>query len=317
MAHRSSAGRVLVTGCSGFTGRYVAAELAQAGYAVIDAEAMGSPLSAEALAPFDLTRPESVRAVVSASRPDYVIHLAALSFVGHGDAAAFYAVNTVGTANLLDAITTERLPLQRVVIASSANVYGNATVEPITEATPPAPVNHYAASKLAMEHMARTYADRVPIVLTRPFNYTGVGQAESFLVPKLVSHFAERRPLVELGNLDVVRDFSDVRAMAQAYVRLLSADVPDGVTNLCSGVGHSLRWVLAQLRELSGHALEVRVNPDFVRASEVHRLVGSRVRMEAALGSFPFQDFRETLAWMLEQRAAGAATAATAPHARA
>ena len=90
MASRSDAGRVLVTGCTGFTGRYVAAALDEAGYAVIDAEAAGSP--------FDLTQPASIAAVLQAARPDYVIHLAALSFVGLKDATAFYAVNTVGTA---------------------------------------------------------------------------------------------------------------------------------------------------------------------------------------------------------------------------
>lgn len=287
---------MLVTGCSGFTGRFVAAALAQSGHTVIDAEGAGTG--------FDLTQPTTVSAVIREVRPDYLIHLAAMSFVGHGDAAAFYAVNTVGTSNLLEAILAEGIRPRRVVIASSANVYGNADVEPITESTPLAPVNHYAASKLAMEHIARSYSDRLPIVMTRPFNYTGVGQAESFLVPKLVAHFAERRPFVELGNLDVVRDFSDVRAVAQAYALLLRAEVPEAVTNLCSGVGRSLRWVLQQLRELSGHDLEVRVNPAFVRASEVHRLVGSRSRMESALGTLPFQDFRATLAWMLEHRIA-------------
>jgi nucleoside-diphosphate-sugar epimerase len=290
---------VLVTGCSGFTGRYVVEALMQAGHSVIDAEGAGTR--------FDLTQPTTVSAVIRAARPEYVVHLAAVSFVGHGDAAAFYAVNTVGTANLLEAILAEGVDPRRVVIASSANVYGNANVEPIMESTPLAPVNHYAASKLAMEHVARIYSDRLPLVFTRPFNYTGVGQAESFLVPKLVAHFADRKPFVELGNLDVVRDFSDVRAVAQAYLRLLSAEVPEAVTNLCSGVGRSLRWVLQQLRELSGHDLEVRVNPAFVRASEVHRLVGSRSRMEATLGSLPFQDFRATLAWMLEHRGDGLA----------
>jgi len=297
-----AARRVLVTGCSGFTGRYVVEALVEAGHTVIDAEGAGSR--------FDLTQPTTVSAAIRAARPDYVIHLAAVSFVGHGDAAAFYAVNTVGTANLLEAILAEGIEPRRVVVASSANVYGNADAEPILESTPLAPVNHYAASKLAMEHIARSYSDRLPIVLTRPFNYTGVGQAESFLVPKLVAHFAERRSFVELGNLDVVRDFSDVRAVAQAYLRLLGAEeVPEAITNLCSGVGRSLRWVLQQLRELSGHDLEVRVNPAFVRASEVHRLVGSRSRMEAALGSLPFQDFRATLAWMLEERTTGAKVA--------
>ncbi len=148
--------------------------------------------------------------------------------------------------------------------------------------------------------MVRTYADRLPIVLTRPFNYTGVGQTGNFLIPKLVTHFAQRRSHVELGNLDVVRDFSDVRSVAHAYLRLLTADVPDGVINLCSGIGRSLRWVLDQLTELSGHELEVRVNPEFVRSNEVHRLVGSSRRMEHALGSLPYRNFRDTLAWMLQ-----------------
>ena len=292
MASRSEERRVLVTGCAGFTGRYVAKALADAGHAVVDAEGIDPS--------FDLTKPDQVASVVRSVQPQYVIHLAAVSFVAHGDAAALYAVNAVGTTNLLDAILAAGIQPRRIVIASSANVYGNAAVEPISEVTPLEPVNHYAASKLAMEAMVRTYADRLPVVITRPFNYTGVGQAGHFLVPKLVAHFAQRRPFVELGNLDVVRDFSDVRMIAQAYLRLLTAEVPEGVTNLCSGVGRSLRWVIEQLTELSGYELEVRVNPEFVRASEVHRLIGSSSRMESALGTLPFRDFRETLAWMLD-----------------
>lgn len=285
--------RVLVTGGSGFTGRYVGAALRAAGHEFMDAEAAGHR--------FDLTQPATIADVLSAVRPDAVVHLAARSFVGDSDAMGFYAVNTVGTVNLLDALIAARLDLARVVVASSANVYGNATVEPITESTPAAPVNHYAASKLAMEAMVRSYADRLPIVVTRPFNYTGVGQGVQFLIPKLVAHFSQRRPVIELGNLDVVRDFSDVRRIAEAYVRLLTAQVPGAVSNLCSGVGRSLRWVLDQLRELSGHDLDVRVNPAFVRASEVHRLVGSSATMEAALGRLPYGDFRDTLAWMLAE----------------
>jgi nucleoside-diphosphate-sugar epimerase len=291
VASPSEAGRVLLTGASGFTGKYVESALREAGHEVIDAEATG--------ARFDLTDPAAVTAVVRAAAPDYVIHLAALSFVAHSDAAAFYAVNTVGTTHLLDALLGAGRPLRRVVVASSANIYGNAQVEPIGEDTPPAPVNHYAASKLAMEHMVRTYADRLPVVMTRPFNYTGPGQPEHFLVPKLVAHFARRAPSIELGNLDVVRDFSDVRTVAQAYVRLLNAEVESGVLNLCSGTGRSLRWVLEQLTALSAHTLEVKVNPAFVRASEVHRLVGSAARMRRSLGDLPHSDFRDTLGWML------------------
>ncbi len=294
MASRSDAGRVLVTGCSGFTGHYIAERLASSGFEVFDPEADGRT--------FDLARPETLAPVIEEARPDFVIHLAALSFVAHEDASGFYRVNTVGTTNLLDALLAGGRPLRRIIVASSANVYGNSVADPITETTPPAPVNHYAASKLAMEHLVATYADRLPLSVTRPFNYTGVGQARHFLIPKLVEHFAERRPVIELGNTDVVRDFSDVRAVAEAYARLLTVASPPSVVNLCSGMGHSLRGILELLAQLSGHRIDVRVNPAFVRASEVHRLVGSRDRLRAALGELPYQDFAETLAWMLEAR---------------
>jgi nucleoside-diphosphate-sugar epimerase len=286
-----------VTGCSGFTGRYVAERLKAAGYDVVDPDQQD--------AGFDLTRPQSLAPAIEAARPDHVIHLAALTFVGHADADAFYRVNAVGTTNLLDALLATGVPPRRVILASSANVYGNAADDPISERTPPAPVNHYAASKLAMEHLAATYADRLSIVITRPFNYTGAGQGRQFLIPKLVEHFAERRPVIELGNLDVVRDFSDVRAVAEAYVRLLAVERAPAVVNVCSGSGRSLRDILADLAELSGHALEVRVNPVFVRATEVHRLVGSPDRLHAAVGELPFRQFRETLDWMLSAHAAG------------
>jgi GDP-6-deoxy-D-talose 4-dehydrogenase len=291
VASRSEAGRVLITGCSGFTGRYVAQRLSASGYGIFDPEADGRT--------FDLTESTTLPQIIEEAQPDYVIHLAALSFVAHADSSAFYRVNTLGTTNLLDALLASQRPLRRVIVASSANVYGNATADPITEATPPGPVNHYAASKLAMEHMAATYADRLPLTITRPFNYTGVGQARQFIIPKLVEHFADRRPVIELGNLDVIREFSDVRAVAEAYARLLTVEAPPPVVNICSGVGHSLREILADLAELSGHRLEVRVNPAFVRANEVVRLVGSPDRLRATVGELPFQDFRATLEWML------------------
>ena len=146
----------------------------------------------------DLTEPEAVTAEVLRVAPDYVVHLAAISFVAHHDQLALYGVNVFGTLNLLEALA--RLPVspRRVLIASSANVYGNALVSPISEDMPPAPVNHYAASKLVMEHLARTYSDRLRIMIVRPFNYTGVGHSLDFLIPKLVDHFAKRAAQIEL-----------------------------------------------------------------------------------------------------------------------
>jgi nucleoside-diphosphate-sugar epimerase len=186
-----------------------------------------------------------------------------------------------------------------VLLASSANVYGNCAADPIDEDVPPAPVNHYACSKLAMEFIARTWFDRLPIVITRPFNYTGAGQTEQFLVPKLVAHYAQRRPVLELGNIDVERDFSDVRMVADAYARLLTADAAGAVVNVCSGTGRSLRSILEQLQAITAHAPEIRVAPHLVRRAEVHRLVGSNDRLRRLIGELRYVDFGALLGEMV------------------
>jgi nucleoside-diphosphate-sugar epimerase len=284
--------RVLVTGMQGFTGPYVARALEAAGHDVIGTEAWPD---------FDLRKPETLTAALRSARPDHVVHLAGLSSVTHGDAAELYAVNAVGTGHLLQAIADAAPNLRKVLIASSANVYGNvAGGEAIDEATPPAPVNHYACSKLAMEFIARTWFDRLPIVITRPFNYTGPGQSETFLIPKLVAHYALRRPLLELGNIDVERDFSDVRMVADAYARLLASDATGTVVNICSGKGRSLRSVLADLQAMTGHQPEICVASNLVRRAEVHRLVGSNDRLRTIIGPLGFSDFADTLRWMVE-----------------
>jgi GDP-6-deoxy-D-talose 4-dehydrogenase len=231
-------------------------------------------------------------------RPDYLIHLAAISFVQHADAEAFYRVNVIGTLNLLQAMVDAKLSPRRVLIASSANIYGNAKAEVITEEQPPQPVNHYAASKLAMEYMVRTWCDRLPIVITRPFNYTGVGQEPHFLIPKIVSHFVRRAPIIELGNLDVEREFSDVRMVASAYRRLIE-DAPAGeIFNICSGVAYSLAEVLAMMAKIAGYTIEVTVNPAFARPNEVKRLVGSPKKLHDLVGHIETIPLHETLDWM-------------------
>jgi nucleoside-diphosphate-sugar epimerase len=208
-------------------------------------------------------------------------------------------VNTVGTANLLEAIAQAAPGVRKVLLASSANVYGNSDADPIDEKVPPAPVNHYACSKLAMEFIARTWFERLPILVVRPFNYTGPGQSENFLIPKLVAHYAQRRPLLELGNIEVERDFSDVRMVADVYARLLAADSEGMVVNVCSGVGRSLRSVLDELQRITGHAPQLRVAEHLVRRAEVHRLVGSNRRLRKLIGELRYLDFPALLGEMV------------------
>jgi nucleoside-diphosphate-sugar epimerase len=153
---------------------------------------------------------------------------------------------------------------------------------------------------MAMEHMVRTWFDRLPIVMTRPFNYTGRGQSERFLVPKIVSHFVRKEAQMELGNLDVARDFSDVRTVAQVYRALLESDAAPGeVVNVCSEHPFTLRQVVQLVREASGHDLEIRVNPAFVRKNEVKVLAGSARKLRRLVPGVQPIDFRDTIRWMV------------------
>jgi len=297
--------RVLVTGASGFTGRYMTTELKEQGCTVIGTVSNAPPASEKCLPhevlAVDLRDSASVIDVVEAARADYVVHLAAVAFVGHGNADDFYEVNLLGTRNLLHALASSRRPPQQVLLASSANVYGNATEGVIDESVPAAPANDYAVSKLAMEYAARLWQDRVPMVIARPFNYTGVGQEPNYLIPKIVSHFIRRAPTIELGNTEVWRDFGDVRSVVSAYRQLLqSPDAVGETVNVCSGVAHSLGEIIDICSRITGHRIQVDVNPAFVRQNEVKTLLGSNAKLNGLIGSWQPPVLDETLRWMLD-----------------
>jgi nucleoside-diphosphate-sugar epimerase len=286
--------RVLITGGDGFTGRHLLPELLRHGYEV----------ARHSAADCDLRKAKDVRQFVESSEPDFVIHLAAISFVPHGSPAEIYEVNTVGTTNLLDALASARPQVSKVILASSSQVYGHSGGGELDETSPCNPVSHYACSKLAMEHMAATHSDRLPIIITRPFNYTGPGQPAHFLVPKIIQHLARRATTIELGNTEVVRDFSDVRMVVDAYRRLLESPCQRGTFNICTGIGHSLRWLIEEAERLAGHHLNVMVNADFVRSSDAARLVGSNRQLVETIGPLQHSELSETLRWMLQEAGA-------------
>ncbi|PHN28498.1 GDP-mannose 4,6-dehydratase [Pseudomonas sp. ICMP 561] len=290
--------RALITGIHGFTGRYMAAELKAQGCEVIG---IGRQPSEEAgYYQVDLADTAALQKLLAEIQPDIVVHLAAVAFVGHGVADAFYQVNLIGTRNLLEAIDACGKTPDCVLIASSANVYGNASEGSLDETTPASPANDYAVSKLAMEHMANLWQARLPLIIARPFNYTGVGQDENFLLPKIVAHFLRKADRIELGNLDVWRDFSDVRAVVSAYRGLLEAKPIGQTINVSSGVTHSLREVIDMCSEITGHEIITEVNPAFVRENEVKTLCGDNSRLRGLVPEWQTPPLKETLRWMLE-----------------
>lgn len=301
------ASRILITGVQGFTGRFLAEELAAAGYEVFGLAHMpqAEPIpGVVAVHACDLADAAGLAKVVDLVRPDMVAHLAAIAFVGHGDVDAIYRTNLIGSRNLLEALVYAAAPVRAVLLASSANVYGNSTGGVLSETTTVAPANDYAVSKLSMEYMASLYRQRLPLTIVRPFNYTGRGQAESFLLPKIINHVRRGAPVIELGNLHVARDFSDVRMVVKYYRRLLELPAARGeIYNVCSGKAYTLDEVLALVRTLASHPFEVRVNPAFVRDNEVKVLLGDRAKLIAAVGQVDDITLEDTLSWMLNDPA--------------
>jgi nucleoside-diphosphate-sugar epimerase len=285
--------KVLLTGADGFTGRHFIPTAAAAGHEVVSLKA-------------NLGDKASLTSEVTQIAPEVVVHLAAISYVGHANDSAFYTVNVIGTTNLLEALLALPVKPSKVLLASSANIYGNCNASPIEEAQPPAPVNHYATSKLAMEYMARTFAEKLPIVITRPFNYTGPGQRINFVIPKIVDHFARRAPSIELGNLIVEREFNDVQTVCSIYLELLKHALPGEVYNVCTGQPYTLQVVIEKLVQITGHQIEVQVNPSLIRANELHHLCGSPNKLKALLATHDAECVNPPLANTLRRMLASA-----------
>lgn len=288
--------RVLITGIDGFTGKHLERYLLAKGYDVYGT--LLHPDGNDKHLVCDLRNFNKVTLTCKQVKPNYVIHLAAISFVGETNLSLILDVNVIGTENLLRALS--EISVHKVILASSATVYGNQELHILDESMCPRPLNHYGISKLAMEHLAASYFQTLPIIIIRPFNYTGIEQAEHFLIPKIVSHFKRRDKTIELGNLDVAREFNDVRDVVEIYHRLMTSDLESETFNLCTSNAIRLLDVIDILNQMAGYEIEVSVNPKFVRANEIKMLKGSNHKLVNALDIPDFRLLKETLAWMYQ-----------------
>jgi len=278
---------IWLLGATGFTGRYLLPLLQAAGYKVITERV-------------DISSALAVEKAMLKIQPDYIINLAGVSFIPDGESANIYAINTFGPQNILEACLKLKKAPQKIILASSALVYGEQKQEIINESCIANPINHYGCSKWAMEQIAKNYQGKLNIIIPRPFNYTGIGQNNKFLIPKIVEHFQQRKPTISLGNIDIWRDFSDVRWVAETYAQLLKIPNTQAHMNLCSGNLTSIREIISSLEKLTNHTIKVEINSAFVRKSDMKSQKGSNEQLYTVIPTLdkPIK-LEKTLQWML------------------
>jgi nucleoside-diphosphate-sugar epimerase len=279
--------RLLITGADGFTGIHLAVAAKLSGYEVFALQG-------------NLQDAKSICQQVLDIAPTHVIHLAGISHATLDDELAYYEVNLLGSLNLLEALTKLAIQPEKIILASTSHVYGNNIHSPIREKELPAPISHYAMSKLAMEYMSRPFLNRLPIIFTRPFNYTGIGHAEHFVIPKIVNHFQRKAEVIELGNLDVLREYNDVRDVCEVYISLLSCGKAGEIYNIASGRSYSLHEVINALVKISGFTPQISTNPKFLRNNEIFDLKGDVSKLGECINDLRWRPLDLTLEWMYQ-----------------
>lgn len=310
--------RALVTGAAGFVGAHLVDHLLAQGDEVVGGVFGTGPAPRCPTVSLDVTDLQTCRRVLGEVQPDAIYHLAGIAspLSVSQNVSASLEVNVGGVHAILTAAAELSSPPQ-VLVVSSGEVYGRAGCSgvPITEESAPEPWNDYALSKVMAEEVAHFFDRRgsVPVVIARPFNHTGPGQSDSFVVAAFAHQLAAIRsgkqpPVLRVGNLAARRDFTDVRDVVRAY-RLLIAQGEAGIFNVASGRAISIREVLDTLVQESGLTIHVEQDPARMRPAEVAEVVGSFDKLRNATGWQPLIPIEETVRsvyqWWVEREAAG------------
>lgn len=302
--------KVFITGIEGFVGHYLARFLATKNYEISGIYFDESAISGlpGKLYRGDIRELEKFKTIVREVKPDWVFHLAAVSSVAisYSQPSLTFGVNVLGTWNLFASFKELNFN-PRVVIVSSCEVYGRARTFPTKETEPPKPLSPYALSKLFSEEVSRFYhqTDNMSVVILRPFTHTGVGHSEVFIFPSIAKRIVEierglREPILEVGNIENQRDYTDVRDMVKAYV-LAAEHCRTGETyNITSGKTIVIREGIEFLLSRAKKKIELKINPQLLRPNDIPVLKGDCTKFSTLTGWKPEIDFQQTLIELLE-----------------
>ena len=319
--------RVVITGATGFAGRHLASTCFREQVSALIG--LGRRPAAEADAPpelgsyeaVDLTDAEQAVDVIRRTKPDRVFHLAAEASVASSwsEPARLIVNNVSSTLNLLEAVRLHA-PAARVLVACSGEEYGEPQWLPVTEDHPLNPVNPYAFSKASLDSASGFYADAygLRVVRARAFNHAGPGQSDAYVVSSIARQIAEAESLQEsgtievaIGNVEVRRDFTDVRDVTCAYWLALERAEP-GAYNICSGRSVAISDILTGLAGHSRLEVRPRTDPERLRGRDVADIRGSHDRLTGATDWRPEipleQTLRDALDWWRAQTRAGVAS---------
>ena len=277
--------KVFITGINGLTGLYLSKYFISKGFAVYGLS-NSAPSKSEESSIFkcDLADLEKLNMIIKKIQPEIIIHLAAISFVGHQKTSDFYDVNVIGTQNLLEAVRLYGITnIKKIILASSATVYGNQKMSSLSEKLVPNPLNHYGISKLAMEQIAKTYFNDLPIILVRPFNYTAPEQNINFVIPKIAQSFNNRSNNLELGNIAVFREYNSIHFICECYYKLAISSYKSEIVNLCTGKTYSLKKIIQVFNTITKYKPVITINEAFVRKNEINKLSGNPKKLNSMI----------------------------------
>ena len=302
--------RILVTGIEGFVGGHLARHLSAIGHVVIGLHWADAPpgLPAE-LHRGDICDFEGTRALLEATQPEGIVHLAGISSVAMSESHQLttYEVNTLGTLKLFEA--ARQLGLKcRVILISSADVYGRSNVgRPLSEDAPLQPLSPYALSRVMTCEAARFYHRTfgLDVVILRPFSHTGPGQTATFVFPKVARAIVQiergaSEPVIEMGDLQVRRDYTDVRDVVRAYALALERCAGGETYNVTSGKPIMIKEGVDYLCSLARVPVQVRSSAADFRPHDIPLLTGDPSRFMAATGWQPEIPFTQTLSDLLD-----------------